>query len=122
MSNKIKPITVERLNRVIMAILQSPNKSGQRGAMWAKLATMRSRILDNQLEQMSKTVINFFEGSYCFNTIETTLNVSPDFIEMKLAKQYEYRETKSTLWAEMIKGNEITRFQLEYGTGLIKKA
>ena len=49
------------------------------------------------------TTINFYEGSYCFNSIETNLNVSPDFIEMKLAKQYEYRPTNESLWATIIK-------------------
>jgi hypothetical protein len=65
------------------------------------------------------TTINFFEGSYCFNSISTDLNVSPDFIEMKLAKQYEYRPTTETLWAIITQNSiEIGRFKLIYGVGL----
>jgi hypothetical protein len=48
-----------------------------------------------------------------------TLNVSPDFIEMKLAQQYEYRPTSESLWATVTQGNkEISRFELIYGQGL----
>ena len=66
-----------------------------------------------------KTTINFYEGSYQFNSITTDLNVSPDFIEMKLALQYEYRETKKSLWATISnETKEISRYELEYGIGL----
>jgi hypothetical protein len=65
------------------------------------------------------TTINFYEGSYQFNSITTDLNVSPDFIEMKLAKQYEYRETKESLWATVNQNSkEVSRFELKYGVGL----
>lgn len=65
------------------------------------------------------TTINFYEGSYQFNSITTDLNVSPDFIEMKLAKQYEYRPTKETLWATIHQeSKEVSRYKLNYGQGL----
>jgi hypothetical protein len=65
------------------------------------------------------TTINFYEGSYCYNSITTDLNVSTDFIEMKLAKQYEYRATEESLWATINQnGKEISRFELKYGIGL----
>ena len=65
------------------------------------------------------TTINFYEGSYQFNSISTDLNVNPDFIEMKLAKQYEYRATKQNLWATIIQDSkEVARYQLTYGIGL----
>jgi hypothetical protein len=65
------------------------------------------------------TTINFYEGSYCYNSIKTDLNVSPDFIEMKLAKQYEYRATKESLWATITKDSkEVARYELTYGVGL----
>jgi hypothetical protein len=68
-----------------------------------------------------KTTINFFESSYCFDTVATELNVTPDFIEMKLAKQYEYRPTTETLWATVSKDSkEVARFQLKYGQGLVE--
>ena len=66
-----------------------------------------------------KTTIHFYEGSYKFNSISTDLNVSPDFIEMKLAEQYEYRATNESLWATINQNSkEIARFQLKYGVGL----
>jgi hypothetical protein len=65
------------------------------------------------------TTINFYEGSYQFNSILTDLNVSPDFVEMKLAKQYEYRPTTESLWAEITRDSKIvSRFIFEYGIGL----
>jgi len=65
------------------------------------------------------TTINFYEGSYQFNSILTDLNVNPDFIEMKLAKQYEYRATKQNLWATIIQDSkEVARYQLTYDVGL----
>ena len=66
-----------------------------------------------------KTTINFYEGSYQFDSITTELNVSPDFIEMKLAIQYEYRPTNESLWASLHQGSkEIARFKFEHGVGL----
>lgn len=66
-----------------------------------------------------KTTINFYEGSYQFDSITTELNVSPDFIEMKLAIQYEYRPTNESLWASVHQGSkEIARFKFEHGVGL----
>lgn len=66
-----------------------------------------------------KSTINFYEGSYQFDSITTELNVSPDFIEMKLAKQHEYRPTTESLWATISEqGKEVSRFKLEYGNGL----
>jgi hypothetical protein len=66
-----------------------------------------------------KTTINFYEGSYQYNSITTELNVNPDFIEMKLAKQYEYRPTKESLWATIVEDSkEIARYELLYGIGL----
>ena len=66
-----------------------------------------------------KTTINFFEGSYCYDQITTNLNVTADFIEYKLAKQYEYRATSESLWATICQGQkEIARFELVYGQGL----
>jgi len=65
------------------------------------------------------TTINFYEGSNCFNSIKTDLNVNPDFIEMKLAKQFEYGATQESLWATISQDSkEIARFELIYGLGL----
>jgi hypothetical protein len=65
------------------------------------------------------TTINFFEGSYQFYSITTDLNVSLDFLEMKLAKQYEFRPTKETLWSTIsVNSQEISRHEFKYGIGL----
>lgn len=65
--------------------------------------------------------INLFENSYCFSSIETTLNVSKSFIEYSLAKQYEYRPTTESLWASITEnGKEIARYELIYGKGLFQ--
>lgn len=65
------------------------------------------------------TTINFYEDSFLYDSITTPLNVSPDFIEMKLAKQFEYRPTKKTLWATIRQNSkEIARFKFQYGIGL----
>ena len=66
-----------------------------------------------------KTTINFYEGSYLFDSVTTELNVSLDFIEMKLAKQYEYRPTNESLWCTVnLSSTEVYRCELEYGVGL----
>jgi len=44
MKNTIKQITVERINKVIMAVLQSPNKSPQRAAIWVRLHTLKNSL------------------------------------------------------------------------------
>jgi hypothetical protein len=68
--------------------------------------------------QTTQTV-NFYEGSYQFESITTELNINPSFIEMKLAKQHEYRPTNKTLWATVHQdGKEISRLQFKYGVGL----
>jgi hypothetical protein len=66
-----------------------------------------------------QTTINFFEGSYQFDSVATTLNVAPDYIEFKLAKAYEHRPTTETLWATVSQGgSETARFTFQYGQGL----
>jgi hypothetical protein len=61
-----------------------------------------------------KNQIRFYEGSSMYNLVETELNITEDFVLMKLAKQYEYRPTTETLWADVIINNEITRYLLDY--------
>lgn len=75
----------------------------------------------NNIMKTTTTTIDFYEGSYLFNSITTDLNVSSDFIEMKLAKQYEYRATSEILWATITQNSkEISRFELKYGVGLFE--
>lgn len=62
--------------------------------------------------------VNFYEGSYQFKSEVTNLNISEDFIQMVLAKQYEYRPTTETLWAERITTEGTSRFKFDYTTGL----
>jgi hypothetical protein len=70
-------------------------------------------------EKTIKTV-SFFEGSYMFKQVSTRLNVSQDYLEMILAKQYEYRPTQEDLWAEVKDGEIVQRFSFTYGQGLSK--
>jgi hypothetical protein len=74
--------------------------------------------MENLTQLPVQSIVSFYEGSYQFDQIKTELNVSPDFIEMKLAKQYEYRPTKEDLWGEIKTGEKIQRFVLIYGQGL----
>ena len=37
-------MTIERIDRVIGALLQSPNKSAQRAKLWVKLHSLRSAL------------------------------------------------------------------------------
>jgi hypothetical protein len=42
MNTKIKEITKKRLNKAIIAVINSPNKSAERAGLWAKLQKLRS--------------------------------------------------------------------------------
>jgi hypothetical protein len=65
------------------------------------------------------TTINFYKGSTMFLNIATDKRVGTGFIEYKLAKQYEYRETTENLWATVSEeGKEVLRYELKYGDGL----
>jgi len=61
-----------------------------------------------------KNQIRFYEGSSMYNLVETELNITEDFVLMKLAKQYEYRPTTETLWADVMIDSKITRYLLDY--------
>lgn len=61
-----------------------------------------------------KNYISLYEGSYQFFSVESDLNISTDFLKMKLAKQYEYRETNETLWGEIKQDGNVKRFKLDY--------
>lgn len=39
-----KQITKARISKVILAVLNSPNQSGQRAALWARLIILRSSL------------------------------------------------------------------------------
>lgn len=70
--------------------------------------------------------LNLIEDSYTFETVKTELNISPDFIQMKLAQLVEYRneynDSVGTLWATIHEnGKEIERFIFDYNSGLTKK-
>lgn len=44
MTNTTKQVTKERVNRVILAVLNSPNKSAQRAGLWVRLQNLRSSL------------------------------------------------------------------------------
>jgi hypothetical protein len=61
-----------------------------------------------------KNTLLLNEGSYQYAVIETDLNITEDFILMKLSKQFEYRPTNETLWASLITETERTIYTLDY--------
>lgn len=65
----------------------------------------------------TQPVINsicLYEGSYQFKRIETEFNITADFALAQLAKQYEYRQTKETLWADIKVSGITNRYVLDY--------
>jgi len=68
-----------------------------------------------------KNYIALYEGSYQFFSIYSDSNISTDFLQMKLAKQFEYRETHETLWGEIRQDGIIKRFVLDYNNNSIKE-
>jgi hypothetical protein len=65
--------------------------------------------------------IRLYEGSNLFFSIKTELNISPDFLQMKLAKQYEYRKTTEELWGEINQDGDVKRYELDYYNNNIKE-
>jgi hypothetical protein len=66
--------------------------------------------------------IEFYQGAYQFDKIETELNITTGFIFYKLAKQFEYRATNDALWADLNLNGIETRYVLDYKNfGLVKK-
>jgi len=63
--------------------------------------------------------ITFYEGANLIETIKTTKNITESFVEFKLAKNYEYRNSNE-YWADVIQNGIGTRYTLKYGVGLIK--
>lgn len=62
-----------------------------------------------------KNTLLLNEGSYQYAVIETDLNITEDFILMKLSKQFEYRPTNETLWATLTTETEGTiYYTLDY--------
>lgn len=65
--------------------------------------------------------VSFFEGSYMFKMDQTDLNITTGYIQYQLAKQYEYRPTTKTLWAELTdKLGNAQRFKLDYDNNKIE--
>lgn len=58
--------------------------------------------------------LHLIEGLFIFDTITTELNITPDFIQYKLAKQYEYRPTTQSLWADLTINGQFERYELDY--------
>ena len=40
----MKTVTKERVSKVILALLNSPNKSAQRAALWVRLQNLRNSL------------------------------------------------------------------------------
>jgi hypothetical protein len=70
------------------------------------------------METLSQNTVNFYEGFYQFQSDKTRLNISTDYIQMILAKQYEHRPTSESLWAEVENFGIKQRFSFDYNIGL----
>jgi hypothetical protein len=70
------------------------------------------------MENLAQNTVKFYEGSYQFKSDKTHLNISADYIQMQLAKQYEYRPTTESLWAEVENFGIKQRFSFDYNIGL----
>lgn len=73
------------------------------------------------MTQEQKNIAYFYEGSYQFNSVETTLNISEGFVQMQLAKQYEYRPTTESLWADVIVNGVKSRYELDYDNRILNQ-
>lgn len=73
------------------------------------------------MENLTQNVVNFYEGSYQFQSDKTHLNITEDYVQMILAKQYEYRPTSETLWADVKISGITKRFTFDYEKGLTLK-
>ena len=65
--------------------------------------------------------IRLYEGSYLFFSTQSELNISSDFLQMKLAKQYEYRKTTESLWGEIENIDGVRRYELDYYNNNLKE-
>jgi hypothetical protein len=80
-----------------------------------------NKNMSNLSQNNTINVVRFYEGSYQFKENKTDLNITEDFIQMVLAKQYEYRPTKESLWAVVLCSDiEVATYSFEYNTGLTK--
>lgn len=73
------------------------------------------------MENLNQNTVNFYEGYCQFKSEKTHLNISTDYVQMILAKQYEYRPTNKTLWADVQISGITQRFTFDYKTGLTLK-
>ena len=63
--------------------------------------------------------VRLYEGSYLFDSIKTDLNITEDFIQMKLAKRYESGFGKDCLWADILENGILkNRYSFTYENGL----
>jgi len=74
------------------------------------------------MENLAQNTVYFYEGSYQFQSDKTHLNISEDYVQMILAKQYEYRPTSECLWAELENFGIKKRFTFDYNKGLTLKS
>lgn len=75
----------------------------------------------NDMNTQNNNTAYFYEGSYQFKSVETPLNITADYVQMQLAKQYEYRPTTESLWAEILVGGVKSRFELNYDAKVLVK-
>lgn len=66
------------------------------------------------MNTQQNNIAYFYEGSTQFKAVETPLNITADYVQMQLAKQYEYRPTDESLWADIVVDGIKSRYQLDY--------
>ena len=70
----------------------------------------------NIMQKLSK--VDFYQDTVKFDSVETELNVSQDYIEMKLARLYEDEPTRESLWCSVLNNDVYCVYKFTYGKGL----
>jgi hypothetical protein len=114
---------IQNINIAIVKASTNINYSGtERAQICYKLKKEKLKIMQSPIEVKPQNEVRFYEGSYQFKVNKTDLNITEDFIQMILAKQYEYRPTEDSLWAVVLEeGKEIARYSFNYTLGLAKQ-
>jgi hypothetical protein len=121
--NITKEEQIQNINIAIVNVLQNGELTAtQKAQIWYRLKQDKLKIMQNSNEPKPQNEVRFYEGSNQFKANKTDLNITEDFIQMILAKQYEYRPTQDILWAVILEeGKEVARYSFDYTLGLAKQ-
>jgi hypothetical protein len=114
---------IQNINIAIVKASTNINYSGtERAQICYNLKQEKLKIMQSPIEVKPQNEVRFYEGSYQFKVNKTDLNITEDFIQMILAKQYEHRPTQDILWAVVLEeGKEVARYSFDYTLGLAKQ-